>query len=222
MSRTSDDCAVGSLGIPGDRGWALRDETTGEITNGKRLPLLMQCAARYREAPENGVIPNVEIRLPEGSVIRSEADDVSTRLSTLLGRPVTLWSLQPAANSEHYRRKTKAARIFGRWGGYRAFRSALPLITRFGSANAELREMFSREPNEVIPDISTLPAELLEFTTRNLLRRISVQLFTTASFDAMARLNPKAAWTCDASVLISDRRHPPGPRPRTAAQPPRQ
>ena len=36
---------VESSGIPGDRGWAMRDETTGEITNGKRIPLLMQCAA---------------------------------------------------------------------------------------------------------------------------------------------------------------------------------
>ena len=46
-----DECTVGLLGIPGDRGWALRDETTGEITNGKNFPVLMQCAARYREAP---------------------------------------------------------------------------------------------------------------------------------------------------------------------------
>ncbi|GEM_PF-4762488 len=29
---------VGPLGIPGDRGWALRDEKSGEITNGKRIP----------------------------------------------------------------------------------------------------------------------------------------------------------------------------------------
>jgi uncharacterized protein YcbX len=191
-----DDCTVGSLGIPGDRGWALRDETTGEITNGKRLPLLMQCSARYREPPANGVIPNVEIRLPEGSFVRSEADDVSTHLSTFLGKPVTLWSLQPAENSEHYRRKTKAARVFGRLGRYRAFRSALPMMTRFGSANAELRQMFSREPGEPVPDISTLPAEVLEFTSPRgtYFDAFPVQLLTTASLDAMARLNPTAAW----------------------------
>ncbi|HCX31935.1 MAG TPA: MOSC domain-containing protein, partial [Blastocatellia bacterium] len=41
------ECIVGALGIPGDRGWALRDEKTREITNGKRIPLLMQCAAAY-------------------------------------------------------------------------------------------------------------------------------------------------------------------------------
>ena len=29
-----DECFVEAVGIPGDRGWALRDETIGEITNG--------------------------------------------------------------------------------------------------------------------------------------------------------------------------------------------
>ena len=42
-------CSAGTLGIPADRGWAIRDEASGEITNGKNIPLLMQCEARYRE-----------------------------------------------------------------------------------------------------------------------------------------------------------------------------
>ena len=40
-------CAVGTLGLTGDRGWAIRNETTGEITNGKRCPVLMRASARY-------------------------------------------------------------------------------------------------------------------------------------------------------------------------------
>ncbi len=191
-----EECLVASLGLPGDRGWALRDETTGEITNGKRLPLLMQCAARYRQAPANGLIPNVEVRLPEGLLIQSEAEDTNAHLSALLDKPVSLWSLQPAANSDHYRRKTKSARLFGRLGRYRTFRAALPVMTRFGSANAELREMFSREPNEPVPDISALPAEVLEFTSPRgtYFDAFPVQVLTTASLDAMARLNPMATW----------------------------
>lgn len=43
-----ESCAVGMNGIPADRGWAVRDEKIGEITNGKHNPLLMQCAARVK------------------------------------------------------------------------------------------------------------------------------------------------------------------------------
>jgi len=90
-----DSTTVESLGIPGDRGWALRDETTGEITNGKRFPLLMQCAARYREAPVNGFVPHVDMRLPGGVQIGSDLVDVNARLTELLGKPV---SLRPLAS----------------------------------------------------------------------------------------------------------------------------
>ena len=44
-----ESCTVGTLGVPADRGWAIRDETKGETTSGKLIPLLMQCEARFRE-----------------------------------------------------------------------------------------------------------------------------------------------------------------------------
>jgi uncharacterized protein YcbX len=189
------NCVVGTLGIPGDRGWALRDETTGEITNGKRLPLLMQCEARYAPAA-GGVIPGVEIRFPDGLLISSAANDVNTRLSAWLGRSVSLWPLQPADNAQHYRRKTKAARVFGRLARYGAIRSLLPVFASFGSANAQLRELFSREPHEPVPDISVFPPEVLEFTSPpgTYFDAFPIQLLTTASLDAMARLNPAGVW----------------------------
>src|SRR5258705_13591795 len=189
------NCTVASLGIPGDRGWALRDETSGEITNGKRMPLLMQCEAHYRDEPTSDAIPNVEIRLPNGLRI-SEANDVNNSLSELLGKRVSLWPLQPAENSEHYRRKTKAARLFGRLARFSAFRSVLPALTSFGSANVQLREMFSREPDEPVPDISLLPPAVLEFTSPpgTYFDAFPIQVLTTASLDTMARLNPKAIW----------------------------
>ena len=37
-----ESTSVGPLGLSADRGWAIRDETTGEVTNGKYIPLLMQ------------------------------------------------------------------------------------------------------------------------------------------------------------------------------------
>jgi uncharacterized protein YcbX len=95
------ECAVGMLGIPGDRGWAVRDETIGEITNGKHFPLLMQAAARYREAPAADFIPHVDMTFPDGAVLGSDAADVNQRLTELLGKPVSLWPLRPADDVEH-------------------------------------------------------------------------------------------------------------------------
>lgn len=191
-----DECAVGSLGIPGDRGWALRDETTGEITSAKKLPLLMQCAARYREPPRPDFIPHVDMTLPNGTTLGSDAGDVNARLSELLDKRVSLWPLRPAEDVEHYRRRSKTARLFARLAWFKTFRRALPLLTSFGPAEAQLREGFSREPGEPLPDLSTLPAELLEFTSPlgTYFDAFPIHLVTTASLDEMARLNPSAKW----------------------------
>lgn len=92
-------CTVGLNGIPGDRGWALRDDT-GKITSGSRIPLLMQCSAYYREAPANGFIPHVDILFPDGLQLGSDLSNINVRLTELLGKAVSLCSLQPASNSE--------------------------------------------------------------------------------------------------------------------------
>ena len=191
-----DTCVVGAGGIPGDRGWALRDETKGEITNGKRFPILMQCAARYREPPLNGSIPHVEMQLPDGSVISSDSDDVNARLSALIGKPVSLWPLQPATNVDHYRRGSKKARLLGRLARNRMLRATLPALTSFGNANRELRAMFSRKPYEPIPDLSTLPAEVIEFTSPpgTYFDVAPIHVVTTASLAEMSRINPDARW----------------------------
>jgi uncharacterized protein len=191
-----DVCSVDALGLPGDRGWALRDETTGEITNGKRFPILMQCAARYRTQPAGTVIPQVEMLLPDGSKVPSDDPEVNARLSELTGKPVTLWPRVPPENLEHYRRKSKAARVFGKLSKVRALRSALPKLASIGGADAELRELFSRESNEPVPDISTLPPELMEFTSPpgTYFDAFTVNVLTTASLAIMSRLNPAAVW----------------------------
>lgn len=191
-----ESCNVGTLGIPADRGWALRDEKIGEITNGKDNPLLMQCQARYCEQPVDGAIPHVVMRFPNGVELTSDLPDVNARLSELLGKPVSLWPRQPATNLEHYRRASKLARAFGRLARLRAFRAALPVLTSFGKANAELRKGFSREPGEPVPDLSTLPPEILEFTSPlgTYFDAFPIHVLTTSSLDMMARLNPTATW----------------------------
>lgn len=189
-------CQVLSLGIPGDRGWALRDESSREITNGKRIPLLVQCAAIYRNEPTGGAIPDVDIRLPDGTIISSNDATVNVRLSEVLGKSIKLWPLQPATNKVHYRRANPGSRVAGRLSRFAAFRSALPLLTSFGSMNAQLREMFSREAQEPIPDISILPPEVLEFTSPpgTYFDAFPIHVLTTASLATMLQLSPAAVW----------------------------
>lgn len=190
------DCTVVPLGIPGDRGWALRDEKSGEITNGKRIPMLMECAARYQEQATQDTTPNVKITFPDGTEIGSGDADVNARLSQVLGKDVTLWPLQPPSNKAHYRRKTVVARTLGRLSRFQAFRKALPSIISFTHQDASVREYFSRNANEPIPDMSSLPPEVLEFTSPpgTYFDAFPINVLTTASLEAMSRFNPTAVW----------------------------
>jgi uncharacterized protein len=190
------ECSIQSLGIPGDRGWALRDEITKEITNGKRIPLLMQCAAEYREQPADGSIPEIEISFPDGTRISSDDPQVSARLSELIGKSVTLWPRQPPSDKRHYRRSDPSARVMGPLMKLPGFRALLPKLARLPNLDGALREVFSREPGEPIPDISVLPAEVLEFTSPlgTYFDAFPINVLTTASLEAMSRVNPGAVW----------------------------
>lgn len=191
-----ENCSVGPLGIPGDRGWALRDETTKEITNGKRIPLLMKCAARYVDEPSNGDIPNVHITFPDGTEINSNDPSINSRLSEVLQKNVTLWPRQPATNKAHYRRRSASARLMAPLLRTSGFRSMLPQLTKLPGLSNQLRGLFSRESNEPVPDISLLPAEVLEFTSPlgTYFDAYSVNVLTTASLKRMGMLNPAAIW----------------------------
>lgn len=191
-----DECTVGRSGIPGDRGWALRDEKTGEITNGKRIPLLMECSGRYQAEPTQDKTPGVRITLPDGTQVSSDDADVNSRLSQALRKDVTLWPLQPASNKSHYRRKTAAARTLGRLSRFKSFRDALPRIISLTNQEAGVREMFSREAGEPIPNLAVLPAEVLEFTSPlgTYFDAFPINVLTTASLQAMSRFNPNAVW----------------------------
>src|SRR5262249_57332031 len=101
-------CMVGERGLPGDRGWALRDEVAGEIRGAKKFPQLLRCAARYLEEPQAGRIPAAEITLPDGTRVRSDDPHAAARLSDLVGKRVTLWPLRPAEDLAHYRRSLPA------------------------------------------------------------------------------------------------------------------
>ncbi|MGI9165166.1 MAG: MOSC domain-containing protein [Pyrinomonadaceae bacterium] len=191
-----NECTVGPLGIPGDRGWALRDEKSGEITNGKRTPMLMECAAHYQEQPTHGTTASVRISFPDGTQVGSGDSDVNSRLSQVLGKDVTLWPVQPAGNKAHYRRKGPAACTLGRLSRFKAFREALPSLISLTNQEAGVREIFSREAGEPIPNLAVLPPEVLEFTSPlgTYFDAFPINVLTTASLEAMSRFNSTAVW----------------------------
>ena len=189
---TLNECAVGALGISGDRGWAFRDETTREITNGKHIPLLMQSSARYREEPVNGNIPQVDMTFGDGSTIGSDAPNVNDQISRILGKTVSLWPLQPPTNKAHYRRASLISRLVG----FKVIRNQLPRLLRMKAVEAQVREAFSREPGEPLPDLTQVPPEILEFTSPlgTYFDAFPIHVLTTSSLAAMAKFNPNATW----------------------------
>ena len=190
------ETTVDELGIPGDRGWAIRDETTTEITTGTRIPLVMQCSSAYDGEPTAKNIPHVEIFFPDGSTVRSDDPQANERLSEVLGKPVTLWPRQPPTDKDHYRRRSAAARVLGPLAQYPAVRALLPAITRVTPLGAMLREEFSREPGEPVPDLSTLPPEILQFTSPlgTYFDAFPIHVLTSASLEKMKKLNSSSDW----------------------------
>ena len=119
-------------GVTGDRQWALRDETRGEITVVRKNPRLLQCAARFATAPGDDDIPPVIITLPDGREVSSSDPDCALLLSEHLGKPVSLWPLQPASNWRHYR------------------------LAEVGGARDMMRQFGTR----TLPDLSSVPVAL--------------------------------------------------------------
>ncbi len=103
--RVDEAVVHAGIGIAGDRGWAVRDETVGEIRSAKRVPALLQCAARYVTEPVGADTPTVAITLPDGSEVRSDDPAVHKVLSDVLGRRVTLWPRVEANRTEHFLRR---------------------------------------------------------------------------------------------------------------------
>jgi uncharacterized protein YcbX len=68
------EARLGPRGIVGDRGWALRDESAGEIRGAKKLPALMRCRARYDAEPDGDRVRRQRAPLGAG---RPRRDDVA-------------------------------------------------------------------------------------------------------------------------------------------------
>ncbi|MGD9602619.1 MAG: MOSC domain-containing protein [Gammaproteobacteria bacterium] len=171
---TVPSARVTSLGLVGDRCWAMRDERRQEVQWGKLYPQLMLCAARYREEPREGAVSTVDITFPDGEVLGSDDPRIHAKLSALCGTRASLWPLQPASNRDFYKRYKPDAE---RWV-------------------AEITAAFAREPGEPIPDFSQFPEVLMDYVSvpGTFFDNEELHLLTTASLAAMHDRNPMAAW----------------------------
>ena len=133
MGETLSEADIGEAGIPGDRGWAVRDEKRGGIRGGKKIPQLMALTAQ--SGPTAPLIT-----APDGDSASASTEGINEWLSDKLSHPVTLWPLLPADQLDHYRRGAPDTEDF----------------------EQELRAVFGRLPEEPLPDLTGFE-ELLEF-----------------------------------------------------------
>lgn len=159
-------------GLAGDRGWAVRDEAVGEIRSAKRIPALLQFAARYVDEPVGARTPTVEITLPDGTRVRSDDPDVHAALSAALGHHVTLWPRVAPEDTAHYLR-----------------RDVMDLT--------EVRRQYGLEPDEPLP-VSTSPSErgahLRQYVSPfgTYFDAYELHLLSTTSLDGLATRFPDA------------------------------
>lgn len=88
---------IGLTGLSGDRAFALVDAETGNVIsakNPKKWPNFFAFRAAFTE-PLNGHLAPVWITLPDGTVLRSDQNDINEKLSDYLGHPVVLQSQSP-------------------------------------------------------------------------------------------------------------------------------
>lgn len=132
---------VNQRGIEWDRGWAVRDEKAGVIRSARYIPRLLLCSARYLPGTNAGLVPHVEITLPDGTTINSDDAHINRRLSDAIGRELTLLPLKPAAETAHLRQG--------------------PGALETGDIESEMRMLFGLADNEPLPDLSAMPPALV-------------------------------------------------------------
>lgn len=88
-------CQVDEGGVVGDRAFVLRADSMRLMGSAKYFTDLLRCRARYLDEPGGAAPAPVEITLPDGSRLRSDAEDAATRLSQGLGGRFSLWSAPP-------------------------------------------------------------------------------------------------------------------------------
>jgi uncharacterized protein len=159
-----DTVELAPLGIVDDRRWATRDLERGGIRGAKKLGGLMTFSARARG---DG---HAAITLPDGTEVSTDHPEVDQRVSEALGHPVRLESLRPATDLDHYRRGAPDS----------------------SDMMVELRDIFGREGDEPIPDLSVFPPEIAEFESPpgTYYDAFPLLVMTTAAIESLAAALP--------------------------------
>ncbi|HEX7427805.1 MAG TPA: hypothetical protein VF328_12840 [Mycobacterium sp.] len=86
-----DQILLGPGGVAGDRAYGFVDVDTGRLASAKqpkRFGALLDCHARFLTAPTEDSMPPIEVTFPDGTVVRTDGDDVAElvrRTAELLG-----------------------------------------------------------------------------------------------------------------------------------------
>ncbi|HID78459.1 MAG TPA: MOSC domain-containing protein [Planctomycetaceae bacterium] len=99
MGEEINAATVTERGLLGDRAYALVDRQTGKVVsakNPKKWPGLFDFRARFAQPPRpEAPLPAVQITLPDGTVLTSDAEGLEAALSQALGRQVAFQSAVP-------------------------------------------------------------------------------------------------------------------------------
>ncbi|MEQ8233210.1 MAG: MOSC N-terminal beta barrel domain-containing protein [Gammaproteobacteria bacterium] len=165
-----DRSAIGARGVAGDRLWALRDSARAEIQSCKTRPDLLRCRAVLRDDDSGAV----DVTLPDGRMLGSDAPDAHAALSALVGRESTLEALRPASDYDFFRRHKRDAHTW----------------------LEELAATFEREPGEPLPALDELPPELVDCVAvpGTFFLVTPLHLVTSATLVHLRRLKPDADW----------------------------
>lgn len=87
-------CELNESGVVGDHLWALVEVATGKLANAKnprKWGHLLGYTSAYVEEPHaGGVVPPITITFPDGTIVRSDQDDVDELISKSVGVEVHL------------------------------------------------------------------------------------------------------------------------------------
>ncbi len=159
-------------GVPGDRGWAVYDETRAGVTTAKRVPPLRHCRARYAVEPVAGeASPPVEVMFADGTMARTDAPDIGQRLGALAGRPLSLRGLGPAGSEAAQR------------------------VTSAGESTETIRALMGILPGETEPDYSMFTPERMRLLNQgNFFDAFPLHLISRTTLRTLKGIAPESDW----------------------------
>jgi hypothetical protein len=169
-----EHCRLGTMGLNGDRIWALRDDARKEIQSCKFRPELLLCSARCRSGDATGSGEQVDVSFPDGSLLGSDNAEIHAMLSMLTGHASTLEPLRPDTELDFYRRHKLDDHTW----------------------LDELKATFDREAEEPLPDFSQLSQSAVDFVSLpgTFFLVTPFHMVTTATLTHLQNINPQSDW----------------------------